>query len=183
MALVESLRTRPLLAFALLGALAGSSFGLLHPIAPAAAERSGTELTWQLPPLSVVARFDEKQFAAVQQRNIWGNDAISSAGGTGADGKSVLPWRLTGIILEPVPMALVLADGSVTVSRVGVGETLPDGGVLRAVTATHIAYQNQGCDVERRLYGDPEQKPEPHCGADATESAADAAEPGATERK
>lgn len=180
MALVESLRTRPLLVFALLGAVAGSSLGLLRPIAPAASERSSAELEWQLPPISVVPRFDEKQFAAVQKRNIWGNDATTSSGGSGPDGKPVLPWRLTGIILEPVPMALVLADGSTTVSRVAVGEALPDGGVLRAVTPTQITYDSEGCDVERRLYGDPEQQAVPRCAANATESA-DAAEPG--ERK
>src|SRR3546814_6971168 len=144
MALVESLRTRPLLVFALLGALVGSSLGLLRSIAPAASERSSAELAWQLPPISVVSRFDERQFAAVQKRNIWGNDAVSSARGSGPDGKPVLPWQLTGIILEPVPMALVLTDGSTTVSRVAVGETLPDGGVLRAVAATHITCDSEG---------------------------------------
>ncbi|PKM17013.1 MAG: hypothetical protein CVV12_00070 [Gammaproteobacteria bacterium HGW-Gammaproteobacteria-2] len=166
MSLVDSLRRRPLLVMAALGVGLGTVLGLLHPIAPDSAERAGSDLPWSLPPVSVVPRFNDKQFAAVNSRRIWGTtDAGPAEGRVGADGKPALPWRLTGIILEPVPIALVLAEGSLSVGRVAVGELLPDGDLLLSVAATGIAYQHEGCTLERRLYGDPEQKPEPVCEA------------------
>lgn len=169
MNLVDALRARPVLAMAALGVMVGSVVGLLHPIAPGAAARAGSELAWQLPPLSGVSRFDEKQFAAVSSRRIWGSMATAAAGKVGADGKPALPWRLTGIILQPLPVALVLAEGSLAVGRVAVGEALPDGDTLLAVTATGITYQHEGCQRELRLYGDPTQSSKPDCAAPSGE--------------
>lgn len=169
---IELLRRRPLIVIAALGASLGAVLGLLRPITPDSAERAGNELAWQLPPIGVVSRFDERQFMAVNGRRIWGATASGAAGAqVGADGKSALPWRLTGIILEPVPIALVLAEGSLSVSRVGIGETLPGGGTLLSVAATAIAYRHDGCERERHLYGDPAQQPEPACVADPVDPA------------
>src|SRR3546814_8786732 len=55
------------------------SLGLLRSIAPAASERSSAELAWQLPPISVVSRFDERQFAAVrsEERRV-GKECVST---------------------------------------------------------------------------------------------------------
>jgi len=89
--------------------------------------------------------------------------AGSATGGNGADGKPKPQWRLTGIILQPVPMALVLADGSTAVARVAVGEALPDGDRLLAVAATGITYQHDGCTQELGLYRDPTAQPEADC--------------------
>lgn len=161
---IESLRRRALLVMLALGAIGGAAAGLLHPIAPDSAERAGSVLAWQLPPISTVPRFDDKQFAAVSSRRLWGSAAAGAASGPlGADGKPALPWRLTGIILAPVPIALVLADGATSISRVAVGEALPDGDILLSVAATGIALQHDGCKRERRLYGDPAQQTEPAC--------------------
>jgi hypothetical protein len=175
--LIESLRRRPLIAMAGLGVGLGAVLGLLHPITPRTAERAGSDLAWQLPPSSVVQRFDDKQFARVNGRRIWGASAAGAADDNlGADGKPALPWRLTGIILEPVPIALVLAEGATSVGRVGVGERLPDGSTLLSVAATGIAYQREGCKLERRLYDDPAQQPAPVCPTEPAEPDASEAE-------
>lgn len=171
MALIEFVRARPMIAFALLGVSLGSGLGLSRSIAPAVSERAANDLAWQLPPISVVKRFDDKQFAAVRKSRLWGD--MVTASGRAADGKPVLQWRLTGIILEPVPMALVLADGSLSVQRVGVGEDLPDGAELRAVTATGIDYMHDGCPMARQLYGDPMHKPEADCSTHAEDTEPD----------
>lgn len=148
---VEFLRGRPLVAALLLGALIGSAVGALRSIAPPAVQQANGELDWVLPAEGVVSRFDETQFSRVAGLHIWGADTDDAR--IGADGKPAVPnWRLTGIILEPEPMALVLADGATAVTRVAVGAGMPGAGRLLEVSATGIVYERDGCRRQRLLY-------------------------------
>lgn len=167
---LEFWRERPLAAALLLGALIGAAVGTIRPIAAPSEQRAESTLDWALPDAQVTTRFDENRFAQVRGLRIWGASAGVAA--VGADGKPLVPnWRLTGIILEPQPIALVLADGATAVMRVAIGAALPDQGRLLAVDATGIVYERDGCRRRRVLYGGAEANREGEClGADSEPS-------------
>lgn len=161
---LEFWRERPLAAALLLGALIGAAVGAIRPIAAPPEQRAESALDWALPDAQVTTRFDENRFAQVRGLRIWGASAGAGAAAVGADGKPLVPnWRLTGIILEPQPIALVLADGATTVTRVAIGAALPDQGRLLAVDATGIVYERDGCRRRRVLYGGAEASREGEC--------------------
>lgn len=154
MSLLEFWRNRPLAAALLAGGLLGLVLGAAWPIASPSEQHADGELGWALPDPAVVSRFDESRFAELRELRIWGAAGTAGGGRLGADGKPVvLRWHLTGIILEPEPMALVLADGAPTVVRVAIGGALPDEARLISVTATEIVYERDGCRYRRVLYG------------------------------
>lgn len=164
-AVLERLRQHPLLVSVLLGALFGALLGLLRPLASAASLRAPAEIGWSLPPMAVVSRFDDKQFAAVQQRQMFGAAAAAGSGAVGS--AQARRWRLTGIILAPTPIALVLADGDSQVARVPIDGVLPDGGMLRAVDAGGIEYRRDDCQWRRVLYAAADAVDESRCDAEA----------------
>lgn len=165
MAMLERLRNRPRLLSALLGGLLGATLGLLRPLAPTVSMRAPAEVDWRLPPMSVISRFDDKQFAVVQQKRLFGT--VAPAGRAGRGGAQGRHWRLTGIILEPAPVALVLAEGDSQVSRVAIGEALPDGSILTAVDAGGVEFQREGCQWQQRLYAAEDAVDTSRCPADA----------------
>lgn len=180
---VEFLRTRPLVAALALGALFGSAMGVLRSIAPPPAHETGGELDWALPPAGVVNRFDETRFSRVRDLRIWGAAGATTDARIGADGKPLVPnWRLTGIILEPEPLALVLADGASTVTRIAVGGSLPDDGRVLAVSAAGIEYERDGCRRQRMLYSGDAGARVDACmpGADPSGAVLPSHDPGAT---
>jgi len=158
---LEFWRSRPWAGLLLLGAVAGTVIGVLRPIAPAPTQRTEHDLEWLLPPPQVVARFDENRFAQLRDLRIWGSTEGQAAG---VDGRPQVPnWRLTGIILEPAPIALVLADGATAVARIALGAALPDAARLIAVSAAGIVYERDGCRRERVLYAGDEANREGEC--------------------
>jgi hypothetical protein len=182
---LEFWRERPLAAALLLGALIGAAVGAMLPISSQSEQRAESTLDWSLPDAQVTTRFDENRFAQVRGLRIWG--AKAGAATLGADGKPLMPnWRLTGIILEPQPIALVLADGATAVTRVAIGAALPDQGRLLAVDATGIVYERDGCRRRRVLYGGADANREGEClgaNTEPTPSANDRAQTRAHEPK
>lgn len=157
-------RRSPLLAVLLLGAFMGGVLGLVRSIAPGPDQRSTNALEWNLPSTQVLSRFDEDRFTQVSRLSIWGATNVAGATRLGANGKPiVLPWHLTGIILEPEPMALVVANGASEVVRVAVGATLPDEALLISVSVAGIVYERDGCRYQRVLYAGDDAKQENEC--------------------
>ena len=142
---IEWLQRRPMVAAALLGLLLGGLIGLAWPIPAGQAVPAGA-VEWSLPADSVAARFNETAFARVRSAPIWG------AAGQ-APGAAKLPgWRLTGIISRPAPAALIIADGSTSMTRALVGDALPDGGKVLEISPRGIAFERKGCRYQRVLY-------------------------------
>lgn len=142
---VEWLQGEPLAAAGLAGLLLGVVIGLLWPVQVPAAHRQRVE-AWTAPVGLSTARPMEREFTAVRDAPIWGESAAVA-------GTKRSMWRLTGIIADPLPAALVLSDGSTEVRRVLAGGALPDGGVVKQITASGVSYVREGCTYERLLYG------------------------------
>lgn len=143
MRVLETLRRKPLWSGALAGVLVGAVAGLWRPIqasAPDAAELAA----WRDYPPAVATRFDEAQFAKVRDAGLWSAER-------GA-GPAAVQWRLAGIIVDPAPAALVYGDDKGRALRVQVGDTLPDGGKVRAFTGRSVRFERGGCEYDRALY-------------------------------
>ena len=142
---IEWLQRRPMVAAALLGLLLGGLIGSFWPIQAGLAVPADTA-NWSLPADSVAVRFNEAAFAKVRSAPIWG------AAGQAPGGTKLPGWRLTGIISRPAPAALIIAEGSTTMTRATVGDALPDGGKVLDVFPRGIAFERQGCRYQRVLY-------------------------------
>ena len=145
MRLADWIHAQPVGASALLGLVAGIGLGLLWPVNIPPAHRQHAE-AWTDPPGLATARPIESEFSSVRDAPIWGDAAATP-------GTKRSTWRLTGIIADPLPAALVLSDGSTEVKRVRAGGALPDGGVVKQITASGVSYVREGCTYERLLYG------------------------------
>lgn len=142
---IEWLQRHQLLAVALLGALLGAVIGIAWPMQAGLAPPADVG-RWALPEAGKVIRFDEAAFAKVRDASIWG------APGQAAGGEKLLTWRLTGIIWRPAPTALVIAEGSSSMTRAVVGDALPDGGKVLQITPRGMTFERQGCRYQRVLY-------------------------------
>lgn len=151
----EWLRAKPLRAAAVLGLLAGVALGLSWPVTVPTSKQARAE-TWLSPPGLEDARPLESEFSAVRDAPIWGELADSG-------GVKHAAWQLAGIIADPEPAALVLAEGSTEAKRVRVGESLPDGAVVRQIMNSSVGYDREGCAYQRLLYGPGEAADNSSC--------------------
>ena len=142
---IEWLQRRPLPAAALVGLVLGLLVGLAWPI-PDVVAPPVDPASWTLPPPAVAAHFDERAFAKLRSTAMWG------ATGSPSEAAKLPAWRLTGIISRPAPTALVLAEGSTTLVRAHLGDTLPDGGRVVDINPRGIAFERKGCRYQRVLY-------------------------------
>ncbi len=149
MRLVEWAQARPLAAAAGLGLLLGAIAGFAWPVTVPPVDRKSVEV-WQLPAGLAAARGFEKEFSTIRDAPIWGN-TTNGLNGPGADKQTV--WRLTGIIADPSPAALVISEGSTDAKRLRIGGALPDSGVIREITSSSVVFERGGCVYERLLYG------------------------------
>lgn len=144
----DRLRRNPLLAAALAGALVGVLAGLWRPIRASAPDASDLA-AWREYPPSVAARFDEAQFARVRDARMWSAQR--------GPGPAAVQWRLAGIIVDPVPVALVYGEDKGRALRLQAGDALPDGGEVREVTTRSVRFARGGCEYERALYSATDQ--------------------------
>lgn len=145
---LDWLRARPLAAAALAGLALGIVLGLAMPIrasAPDPAELSA----WTDYASADLVRVDEATFAAAREAGLFGRD-LNAAGGT--TGSGAASWRLVGIIVDPAPIALVLAEGGTAPVEARAGEALPDGGRILEITPRAVRFERAGCEFERALY-------------------------------
>lgn len=160
---IEWLQRRPLLAAALLGMLLGGLIGSAWPIQAGLAATADTA-SWNLPANTVAVRFNEAAFAKVRDAQIWGTPGQ-------APGAEKLPgWRLTGIISRPAPTALIIAEGSTSMTRAVVGDALPDGGKVLEISPRGIAFERKGCRYQRVLYAPVDPAEAAGCSAASTET-------------
>lgn len=143
------LQRRPLATAVAVGVALGALLGWAVPVRTPTLPQTGAA-HWQLPDPAVASRTDETRFAQVRAAKIWG------VAGSAAAGDKLPAWRLTGIITRPVPLALVLADKSTALLRVGVGDGLPDGGSVREIHPQRIVFSRSGCSYQRILYVAPD---------------------------
>lgn len=149
MRLLDWAQARPYAAAALAGLAFGCLVGFAWPIdIPPAGSTPADQ--WQRPAELAHARGKESEFSAVRDAPIWGLNA-PGLNGAPVDKKTV--WRLTGIIADPAPGALVIQDGSAEMSRLRVGAALPDGGIIKEITSSSVVFERTGCVYERLLYG------------------------------
>lgn len=145
---------RPWLLFtALTAALAA---GAALPPDPDARTQLAAHQDWQLPLATMVLRFENTDFKAASRLS-WGDDdagAIASK-----DGPNLVRWHFRGTAEGDQHKALIQIEGG-KISEIALGEQLPDGSVLTAVSHSAIETQHDGCTTTRELYrGSASQSP------------------------
>lgn len=156
MQLAEVIQRRPLLVWALAGLVVGATLGLLWPVnVPSLGAQRVQE--WAPPSGLNDLRPSEKEFAVARDAAVWGG-----AGG-GALGVKPTVWRLAGIISDPFPAALVFAGTATDAQRIGIGGSLPDGGVIKQIAASGVVYALEGCTYGRDLYAPAEAAVQGSC--------------------
>src|SRR5690606_5117264 len=88
-------------------------------------------------------------FAAARDAGLLGRN-MNAAGAAGA--AAAASWKLLGIIVDPDPTALVLAEGGKVPAKVRIGEALPDGARVVGMDARALRFERAGCEFERALY-------------------------------
>ncbi|MGV8942519.1 MAG: hypothetical protein ACOH1S_00280 [Thermomonas sp.] len=149
MRLAELIQRDPLLIWGLAGLVTGAALGLGWPVS---VPPSGSQHVqqWTPPPTLADLRATEKEFSTARDAPVWGGAAGSAAG--------VKPtvWRLAGIITHPFPAALVFSGEPTDVVQIRIGESLPDGGVIKEIAASGVVYALEGCNYGRDLYAPTE---------------------------
>lgn len=138
---------RPWLAALAGGVLLGLAIGTLGPV-PRATPDDIAGPAWELPGAETLVRSDEAVFSQLRRARFWGGGGSMNGA---AEGKRV-EWRLTGIIADPVPTALVVAAGDPKTVSLHVGDSLPGGGEIVGITADAVEFQRDGCLQSRILY-------------------------------
>lgn len=144
MQLLEQVWKRPLAAAAAAGCLLGALIGLLWPL-PAPIALKGDDGPLPLPARAALQRYSEADFALLRDGRLWTGSATAQAGSA-----KVRSWRLLGVVIRPSGAALVEADRKQ--ARVTLGQALPDGALLRSVSADGIEFERNNCLFKRPLY-------------------------------
>lgn len=155
MQLIEFFQRRRLLAGIALGALLGALLGLLRPIGGDAGDAPAASIEWTLEDPAAFARFDEQAFQTLRRAPIWGSDAAGTARNR-RGAPQTRSWRLTGIIAEPAPTALIVVDGETDIKRLQIGDSLPDGSTVVAISERGLGFEHDGCRKLRALYAPPD---------------------------
>ena len=144
MQLPELVWRRPLLVAASTGCLLGGLLGLLWPLP--SPELSGMDdRPMLLPARAAMQRYSEGDFATLREGRLW-----SGSAGAQAQSETVRSWRLLGVVIRPMRAALVEADRKQV--RIGIGQPLPDGTILRSVSEAAIEFERDNCRFQRSLY-------------------------------
>jgi hypothetical protein len=139
-------------------ALAGLVMGAL--LAGGVADSGeGVSDAWRAPDPDLARRVDEGSAAAVAASPLW----RGAAGATPA-GQAAVAWKLLGIVDGDAPMALVSAQNSTDVARLGVGDALPDGRRIADFQENAVVVADDaGCRTTFRLYRGGSGRPETSC--------------------
>ncbi|HQY50194.1 MAG TPA: hypothetical protein PL007_07505 [Thermomonas sp.] len=151
MALVDLLQRKPMPAAVMAGAIMGAVVGLFLPIR-AADPPKAEEATWSLPNAQALKRFSDNTYQSVRSAKFWGD--LLMPGQRGAEKKQAT-WTLTGIVTSPAVQVSVSEagkQGQPVQTWVRVGEKLPDGAVLDAVTRDRIWVTKDDCKRVKSLY-------------------------------
>lgn len=120
----------------------------------------GVSDAWTAPGPDLVRRVDEGSAAAVASSPLW----RGAAGATPAGGPASVAWKLLGIVDGNPPMALVSAQNSNEVARLGVGDALPDGRRIADFQESAVVVaDDQGCRTTFRLYRGASDRPGTSC--------------------
>lgn len=144
MRLPELVWKRPLLVAATAGSLLGVMLGMLWPLA-SSVESGVAEEPIRIPARAAMERYSEADFSTLRDGRLWAGSAVGQGGSA-----KVASWRLLGVVTGPTRAALVEAGGKQ--ASIGVGQPLPDGSVLRSVSAEAIGFERSACLFERSLY-------------------------------
>lgn len=149
MALAELLQRRRWQVVVAGGALLGAMVGLFLPIR-AADPPSADEAVWSLPNAGALKRFSDSTFQSLKAGKFWGSQEDAGRKASAAQSS----WTLTGILTRPTVQVAVGVSGKPAQTWVRVGEKLPDGAVLVAVTRDRIWFVKDDCRRVRSLYQD-----------------------------
>lgn len=144
MLLPEPVRQHPLVAGAMAGMLLGVLGGLLWPL-PSAVPGASSETRLAVPPRAALERYRDADFAALRSGSLWSGSGPAQGGSP-----KIGTWKLLGVVLHPQGGALVQAENRQL--RIGIGQPLPDGGVLLGVTAGSVEFRLGQCNYRRSLY-------------------------------
>lgn len=144
MQLPEIVWRRPVLAAAAMGCLLGSLVGLLWPLPPPVVSAMD-DGPLRLPTRAAMERFSEADFTLLRDGRMWSGSASGQA-----RSETVRSWRLVAVVTRPLLAALVEAERKQV--RVAIGQALPDGTILRSVSAEAIEFERDNCRFRRSLY-------------------------------
>lgn len=126
-----------------LGGVVGAAWPIRRFAPPAASDQ-----TWTLPDRREIAVADDAAFARVRDASFLGGAVV----GREARGQTAVQWRLIAVVLDPAPVAIVQASGAADMTRLRVGDTLPDGARVVGISAGAISFVRDGCPYQRALY-------------------------------
>ena len=150
------------------GAVAVSAFGFGwwqdDDVARRAINAKGAASEWKLPkPMAADLAGDAKILAARQPFGIAGDrpnnpaGGPTGAGGVGAGSATAIQWRISGIVTSDTSRYLVVllrppGQNSDRTELRQVGESLPDGGVVRSVDTSSVTIDHKGMVVTVRMF-------------------------------
>ena len=144
MQLPELVWRRPLLVAASTGCLLGGLVGVLWPL-PSPVVSGMEDRPMLSPARAAMQRYSEGDFATLRDGRLW-----SGSAGAQSQSETVRSWRLLGVVIRPMLAALVEADRKQV--RIGIGQPLPDGTILRNVSEAAIEFERDNCTFQRSLY-------------------------------
>lgn len=112
---------------------------------------------WQPPSTAALSRYSAGAFQNLRASKAWADVEATAGGGDVRDqaGQLVPRWSLVGVVLTPVPTALILDGTQGKVERLAVGANLPDGSTLAAIHHDSVTLSTRGCARQVRLFPSP----------------------------
>ena len=153
---LEWMRRHLLATGAIAGLVVGTVVGMARPIKASAPDPAALA-SWTEYGEGVVRRFDPAGYEKIRSARLWSPSGAAMPG-------AAVQWRLAGIIVDPVPTALVYGSDKGKALRLNVGDALPDGGRIEEITARSIRFTRDGCPFERVLYSVGDQAGTAGCG-------------------
>ena len=135
---------KPTLWLALAG-IAGLAAGAAWP-PPPIPKAQQTEPEWQLPTEEALQLHSKDDFQQARQGVRWLGQE-SSQGVAQASG-----WRLVGVVTSPEPAMLAMRLDTSKVTRMKVGQALPDGSKVREIRRDRVTTELDGCQTVYQLY-------------------------------
>jgi hypothetical protein len=134
---------KPGLVLALAGA-AGLVAGISWP-PPPIPHAQQAEPEWRLPSDATLQLHSKSDFQQARRDVRWPGQ------GSGPNDAQSTGWRLMGIAASPEPVALVMRADNSKVSRIRIGEALPDGSRIRDIRRDRVTTELDGCQTVYQL--------------------------------
>lgn len=111
---------------------------------------------WLPPSAAALSRYSSRAFQSLLASKAWTDVEVTTGGEVRDQAGQLVPrWSLVGVVLTPIPMALVLDGAKGKVERLAVGANMPDGSTLAVIHHDSVTLSLRGCARQVRLFPSP----------------------------